>query len=263
MSPEREQLVDPEALREQVRLKYRAVAADPEQEYHFHTGRPLAQRLGYDSAVVEDLPDQAVESFAGVGNPFSARRLERGERVLDVGSGAGFDAFIAAAFVGAAGAVIGVDMTTEMLEKAQATAVALGLTNVEFRHGLIEELPIEDGWADVVISNGVLNLCADKRSVIREQSAREASGPPDSGPVADLAGVARRRCAAVRRHRQRPPDPDRNRARHRPVDGLNRGRAAPCGLADPSRRRRFRRRGHRAAHRHLRRSSRRGQRAHL
>ncbi|HEY1280185.1 MAG TPA: methyltransferase domain-containing protein [Acidimicrobiales bacterium] len=168
MSPEREQLVDPDALREEVRLKYRAVATAPEQRYHFHTGRPLAQRLGYDRAVVDELPDRAVESFAGVGNPFSVRRLEPGERVLDVGSGAGFDAFIAAALVGDVGQVIGVDMTVEMLEKARATAAALGLTNVEFRHGLVEQLPVEDGWADVVISNGVINLCADKRSVIGE-----------------------------------------------------------------------------------------------
>jgi SAM-dependent methyltransferase len=168
MSPEREQLVDPEDLREQVRLKYRAVATAPEQPYHFHTGRPLAQRLGYDPALVDELPDRAVESFAGVGNPFSARRLEPGERVLDVGSGAGLDAFIAAALVGDAGAVIGVDMTTEMVEKARATTVALGLTNVEFRHGMVEELPIDDGWADVVVSNGVINLCADKRSVLRQ-----------------------------------------------------------------------------------------------
>jgi ubiquinone/menaquinone biosynthesis C-methylase UbiE len=128
----------------------------------------LAQRLGYDRTVVDELPDRAVESFAGVGNPFSVRRLEPDERVLDVGSGVGFDAFIAAALVGDAGQVIGVDMTVEMLDKARTTTAALGLTNVEFRHGLVEQLPVEDGWADVVISNGVINLCADKRSVIGE-----------------------------------------------------------------------------------------------
>jgi SAM-dependent methyltransferase len=161
-------LVEPEALRAQVREKYREVAVDPGASFHFHTGRPLAARLGYDTAAVDALPDRAVESFAGVGNPFSLRRLEAGERVVDVGSGAGFDSFVAAGQVGPAGRVVGIDMTPEMLAKSRRSAEVIGLAQVEFREGLAESLPIEDGWADAVISNGVVNLCADKRSVFAE-----------------------------------------------------------------------------------------------
>jgi len=161
-------LVDPEALREQVKEKYREVATDPTRPFHFHTGRRLAQRLGYDEQAVAALPDRAVESFAGVGNPFQLRRLSPGERVVDVGSGAGFDSFVAAGQVGPDGRVVGVDMTPEMLKKSRATAEALGLAHVEFREGLAERLPVEDGWADAVISNGVINLCADKRAVLSE-----------------------------------------------------------------------------------------------
>jgi arsenite methyltransferase len=161
-------LVDPDALREQVRGKYREVAVEPGASFHFHTGRPLAARLGYDAGLVDGLPDRAVESFAGVASPFSLRRLEPGEKVVDVGSGAGFDSFIAAGQVGSAGQVIGVDMTAEMLAKARQTATELGLGQVEFREGLAEALPVPDGWADVVISNGVINLCADKQAVFAE-----------------------------------------------------------------------------------------------
>jgi arsenite methyltransferase len=161
-------LVDPVALREQVRGKYREVAADPAAGFHFHTGRSLASRLGYDAAALGALPDRAVESFAGVGNPFSLRPLAPGEKVIDVGSGAGFDSFIAAGQVGRGGQVVGVDMTAEMLAKSRQTAEALGLAHVDFRAGLAEALPVEDGWADVVISNGVMNLCADKQAVFGE-----------------------------------------------------------------------------------------------
>ena len=136
--------------------------------YHFHTGRGLAARLGYDDDSVASLPDAAVESFAGVANPFSLRPLFKGERVVDVGSGAGFDSFVAARQVGPTGRVVGVDMTEEMLSKSRSTAGGLGLQHVEFREGLAEGLPVEDGWADVVISNGVINLCADKRAVFAE-----------------------------------------------------------------------------------------------
>jgi len=161
-------LVDSNELRSQVQEKYREVALDPHARHHFHTGRRLSALLGYNTAVVDSLPDRAVESFAGVGNPFSLREIQPGERVVDVGSGAGFDSFIAAGKVGDTGQVIGVDMTDVMLEKSRATAAELGVQHVEFREGLAEALPVEDGWADVVISNGVINLCADKRSVFAE-----------------------------------------------------------------------------------------------
>jgi arsenite methyltransferase len=161
-------LVDPETLRQQVRDKYRDVALDPHAEHHFHTGRPLADRLGYDRSVVDRFPDRAVESFAGVGNPFSLRQLEPEERVVDVGSGAGFDSFVAASHVGPTGQVVGIDMTPEMLAKSRRNAEELGVSHVSFREGLAEAIPVDDGWADVVISNGVINLCADKQAAFAE-----------------------------------------------------------------------------------------------
>ncbi len=160
--------VDAEQLREEVRVKYREVATAPNANYHFHTGRVAAARLGYEIALVASLPERAVESFAGVGNPFDLRALEPGERVVDAGSGAGFDSFVAARQVGDPGFVVGIDMTPEMLDKSTTTAEMLGLSNVEFRKGLLEAIPVEDGWADAVISNGVINLCPDKRAVFSE-----------------------------------------------------------------------------------------------
>ena len=147
--------VDPLVLREEVKAKYRAVAVDPHGSYHFHTGRPLARRLGYNEAAMTALPDNAVEAFAGVGNPFSLGLLKPGEQVVDLGSGGGFDCFIAAGQVGSEGRVVGIDMTEEMLGRARTAAAAIGLRNVEFWEGVIEDLPVEDGSVDVVISNGV------------------------------------------------------------------------------------------------------------
>jgi arsenite methyltransferase len=160
--------VDPDALRDEVRAKYREVAQSPRAEFHFHTGRVAAQRCRYDMTPVDELPDVAVESFAGVANPFELGDIRPGERVVDVGSGAGFDSLLAAKATGPSGQVIGVDMTPEMLAKSTDTARRLGFVNVEFREGLAEELPVEDDWADVVISNGVFNLCPDKQVVFEE-----------------------------------------------------------------------------------------------
>jgi arsenite methyltransferase len=160
--------VEPEALRASVREKYREVAVHPDGKYHFHTGRRLAALLGYDPDLVASLPDRAVESFAGVANPFSLRPICWGDRVVEVGSGGGFDSIVAAHLVGPDGRAIGVDMTPEMLAKSRETARLLGLGHVEFREGLAEELPVDDGWADVVISNGVLNLVADKDRAFAE-----------------------------------------------------------------------------------------------
>jgi SAM-dependent methyltransferase len=160
--------VEPAALRASVREKYRDVALHPDGDFHFHTGRPLAALLGYDRELVAALPDRAVESFAGVANPFSLRALGPGDRVVEVGSGGGFDSIVAAHLVGPDGRVVGVDMTPEMLAKSQETARLLGLDHVVFREGLAEELPVQDEWADVVISNGVLNLVADKGQAFAE-----------------------------------------------------------------------------------------------
>ncbi len=160
--------LDVEKLRDEIRTKYCEVATSPEQEFHFHHGRHLARLLDYPDELVDNLPSSLVESFAGTGNPFSLGPVNEGEQVLDVGCGTGFDALIAAMKVGPGGHVIGVDMTPEMLAKARRNAASLGLNNAEFREGLVEDLPVEDGTVDVVISNGVINLCPDKEAVYRE-----------------------------------------------------------------------------------------------
>ena len=161
-------LVDVDALREEVRKKYREVADTPSAEFHFHTGRQHALRMGYPEWPLDQLPEEATEAFAGVANPFYWGLPRTGEKVVDLGSGAGMDSFIAALAVGPTGRVVGIDMTEEMIDRSSRLARELGLDNVEFRHGFIEDLPVEDGWADVVISNGVINLCPDKFGVYRE-----------------------------------------------------------------------------------------------
>ena len=160
--------VDRGQLRRQIKAKYTEVALEPEKGFHFHTGRPLAAMLGYDDADVDWLPPSTVESFAGTGNPFSMGRLAEGEVVLDIGCGAGFDTLLAARQVGPRGRVIAVDMTEAMLDKTRAGATALGLKNVEARLGFAEDLPAASESVDVVISNGVINLCPDKTAVMRE-----------------------------------------------------------------------------------------------
>lgn len=160
--------LDRERLRCEIRREYAEVANHPEKGFHFHTGWPLARRLGYSDDWVKPLPPAVVASFAGTGNPFTLGEIQPGERIVDVGSGGGFDSLIAANKVGSQGRVIGVDMTPEMLEKARAGTADLGLSEVEFREGFAESLPVLDGWADVVISNGVVNLSPDKSAVFGE-----------------------------------------------------------------------------------------------
>ncbi len=160
--------VDRDALRRFVSEKYTEVANEPEKGFHFHNGRPLAAMLGYDLGEVDRLPPSTVESFAGTGNPFSLGRLRPGETVLDIGCGAGFDTLQAAMQVGPSGRVTAVDMTDAMLDKTRTGAAALGLTNIDVRRGFAEDLPTQDATIDVVISNGVINLCPDKMAVMRE-----------------------------------------------------------------------------------------------
>jgi len=176
--------VDRARLREQIQEKYTDVAQRPERGFHFHTGRPLAAMLGYDLAEVDALPPSTAESFAGTGNPLSLGRLPTGATVLDIGCGAGFDTLLAARQVGPAGHVISVDMTEAMLDKTRAGARALGLSNVDARLGYAEELPVESGSIDVVISNGVINLCPDKMAVMTE--VRRVLRPGGRFQIADI-----------------------------------------------------------------------------
>lgn len=159
---------DRETLYRAIQDRYAEVALNPELTFHFHHGRPLAEILGYSMDQVDALPPEAVESFSGMGNPLGLGPIQPGETLLDLGSGGGFDCFIAAQAVGPTGQVIGVDMTEAMLEKSRATAREMRVNQVEFRQGLLEELPVSDGSVDVAISNGVINLCTNKNRIFQE-----------------------------------------------------------------------------------------------
>jgi len=159
--------IDVGLLKSEIKKTYAAVSQEPAQDFIFPTGRAWAEDLGYPDEL-ERLSDRVVDSFAGVANPFSLGRLRRGERVLDVGSGAGTDSLLAALMVGPEGTVTGIDMTPEMLEKGRAGAAELGLENVTFVEGEAERLPFGDASFDVVISNGVIDLVPDKDAVFSE-----------------------------------------------------------------------------------------------
>jgi SAM-dependent methyltransferase len=160
--------LDVDELRDAIRNEYTAVACDPRKGFHFHTGRKLTRILRYEDRWLQGVPESSIESFAGTGNPFAVAPLRVGERVVDVGCGAGMDTLIAAGMVGPSGQVIGVDMTAAMIDKARDGVRVVGSSNTEIREGYMESLPVDDGWADVVISNGVLNLTTDKATALLE-----------------------------------------------------------------------------------------------
>ena len=155
-------------LEREVKGVYRAVAEAPDEEYHFEMGRVLAERLGYPKSDLDRVPAAAVESFAGVGHHLDLADLQAGDDVLDLGSGSGTDAFVAALYVGDTGSVTGLDMTDEQLAKSRQLRDEIGLDNVTFERGYIEDLPFEDESFDVVVSNGVINLSAEKDRVFAE-----------------------------------------------------------------------------------------------
>jgi SAM-dependent methyltransferase len=159
--------IDVELLKGEIRKTYATVSEEPGRDFIFPTGRPWAEDLGYPPELA-GVPDGAVESFAGVANPWQLGRLSPGERVLDLGSGAGTDSLIAAQMVGPEGSVTGIDMTPQMLAKARAAVTDMGLDNVEFVEGEAEQLPFPDESFDVVISNGVIDLIPDKDAVFAE-----------------------------------------------------------------------------------------------
>jgi SAM-dependent methyltransferase len=160
--------LDVERLEQAVKSVYRDVATAPTEEYHFEMGRPLAERLGYPADDLDRIPGEAMESFAGVGYHFDLAEIEEGDAVLDLGSGSGTDAFIAALHVGNTGSVTGLDMTDEQLEKSRQLRDGTAMDTVSFEKGYIENLPFEDETFDVVISNGVINLSAEKERVFEE-----------------------------------------------------------------------------------------------
>jgi arsenite methyltransferase len=160
--------VNVQELETKVQDMYREVAENPRGEFHFEMGRPLAERLGYPAANLDRIPGESIESFAGVGYFFHLAGLQRGECVVDLGSGSGMDTFLAALAVGPSGRVIGIDMTDAQRQKAERLRDRDGFRQAEYRKGYIEELPIPSDTADCVISNGVINLSADKSRVFRE-----------------------------------------------------------------------------------------------
>lgn len=165
--PEARQL-DTAALEQKVKAMYRAVALEPQGEFHFEMGRTMAQRLGYAPADLDAIPAESIESFAGVGYYFDLARLKVGEKVVDLGSGSGMDTFVAALKVGATGGVTGIDMTDEQLAKAERLRAAAGFGNVSYRKAYIQATGLAGGAYDCVISNGVINLAPDKREVFAE-----------------------------------------------------------------------------------------------
>ena len=158
----------PDRIKDEIRERFANVALSPQGETKFPVGPDSAKRLGYDTAEIDARPGPVMESFAGVGNPLALGEPRPGEAVLDLGCGAGFDSILAARRVGPAGKVVGVDFAAAMVEKARRNAAAVGVTNAEFRQGEADALPVESGWADLVISNGVFNLCVDKPKVLAE-----------------------------------------------------------------------------------------------
>ncbi|TYL37895.1 methyltransferase type 11 [Natronococcus pandeyae] len=164
------EMLDVEKLEREVKAVYRDVAQTPDEEYHFEMGRPLAERLGYSAADLDRVPTEAIDSFAGVGYHFDLATLQEGDAVLDLGCGSGMDVFVAALHVGDSGRVTGLDMTDEQLEKARELRDAAGFENVAFEQGYVEDLPFEDESFDVVVSNGVINLSAEKDRVFAEIS---------------------------------------------------------------------------------------------
>ena len=159
--------VDVEVLKTEIKKTYASVSTEPDKDFVFPTGRPWAEDLGYPNELA-NVPEAAVQSFAGVANPFSLGRLQPGERVLDLGSGAGTDSLVAAQMVGPSGRVTGIDMTPEMLNQARRGAETMEASNVEFVEGEVERLPFPDSSFDVVISNGVIDLVPDKDAVFGE-----------------------------------------------------------------------------------------------
>jgi arsenite methyltransferase len=159
--------IDVDLLKSEIKKTYASVSDEPEKDFIFPTGRAWAEDLGYPDELT-NVPDTAAESFAGVANPWALGRLSPGERVLDLGSGAGTDSLIAAQMVGEQGHVTGVDMTPEMLAKAQVAAADMRALNVDFVEAEAEHLPVRDASFEVVISNGVIDLIPDKDAVFSE-----------------------------------------------------------------------------------------------
>jgi arsenite methyltransferase len=173
---EKTKKVDAQDLEIRVKDMYKKVAEHPEVTYHFEMGRALAERLGYPANLLDQIPSEAIDSFAGVGYYFDFAKLQKGQSVVDLGSGSGMDVFYAALEVGVSGEVIGIDMTPEQLDKSKALSERTGFSNTSFHESYIEQIPIVSNSIDAVISNGVVNLSSEKDKVFNEAARVLKSG---------------------------------------------------------------------------------------